>query len=279
MTTAAAAQMLRSWTDALTAWEIPEAIGARCTDPPWVLPAEVFSRRADELIARPDGASYNAALEALGNGGSILDVGVGGGAASLPLASRCASLFGVDAHRAMLDDFCDRARGLGVSPRVLCGTWPDVACDVPTADVVVCHHVLYNVADLGPFARALHTHARRRVVVEITERHPLIALNPYWRRFHDIDRPTGPCADQAIATLRTLGYAVRTKRWTRAPGAEYLSFDRMVDVTRRRLCLPSDRADEVAQALRDHGVDTDRPPDLGSSGRELVTIWWEGGAR
>src|SRR4029453_4013537 len=58
------------------------------------------------------------------------------------------------------------------------GRWPEVAGRVPVADVVVCHHVLYNVADLAPFADALTTHARPRVVGELTDRNPLGGLGP-----------------------------------------------------------------------------------------------------
>ena len=51
-----------------------------------------------------------------------------------------------------------------------------------------------------------------------------------------------------------------------------------MDVTRRRLCLPPGRAAEVAEALVESGVDPEHPVDLGSSGREVVTIWWDGTA-
>jgi hypothetical protein len=52
----------------------------------------------------------------------------------------------------------------------------------------------------------------------------------------------------------------------------------LVDVTRRRLCLPAERAGEVEAALVELGTDPGHPTDLGSSGREVVTIWWEGTA-
>ena len=61
-------------------------------------------------------------------------------------------------------------------------------------------------------------------------------------------------------------------------GRDYTSFDELVDVTRRRLCLPPGRAAEVAEALVESGVDPEHPVDLGSSGREVVTIWWDGTA-
>jgi len=53
----------------------------------------------------------------------------------------------------------------------------------------------------------------------------------------------------------------------------------LVDVTRRRLCLPPDRADDVATALVESGVDPAHPKDLGSSGSDVMTIWWNGSAQ
>jgi SAM-dependent methyltransferase len=266
---------LDEWAEALAAWRIPPAILDAAPESPWVLPEDVFSRRADQAQALPGGASYQRAAEALDGGGAVLDVGAGGGAAGLPHAARITALTAVDAKRSMLDDFARRAARLGVAPRLVEGTWPAVAASTSVADVVLCHHVLYNVAELGPFVRALTGHARRRVVVEITQRHPLTALNPYWLRFHGLKRPDGPTADDAVAVLRSLGITVEVERWQRRAAAEYESFERLVDVTRRRLCLPRSRAGEVAAALREEGVCPDQPPDLGSSGDDLVTIWWD----
>jgi hypothetical protein len=153
--------------------------------------------------------------------------------------------------------------------------WPQVADETEPADVVVCHHVFYNVPELGPFALALTAHARRRVVAEMTAVHPLTVLNPLWEHFHRIHRPLGPTADDAIAVLNEAGIRPHVERWTRPAKAEYAGFAEMVEVTRRRLCLPPDRAGEVAEALRCQGIDPYSPEDLGSSGRDLVTLWWE----
>jgi SAM-dependent methyltransferase len=269
---------LAAWADALAAWRIPDEIMAGVKESPWVLPTGVFSRRAERMLAAPRGASYERALEALGEGGSVLDVGAGGGAASLPLAPATTRLTAVDTSLDLLDNLAHRAAQLGLRPLLLHGNWPQVARAAPVADVVVCHHVLYNVADLEPFVIALTGHAARRVVVEMTERHPLTHLNPYWKRFHGIERPERPTADEAVGVLRRLGLDVRVTRWRRPATAEYPTFDDLVEVTRRRLCLPPERAGDVATALREHGVSEDEPPDLGSSGRDLVTLWWPGGA-
>jgi SAM-dependent methyltransferase len=273
-----ATERLRAWADDLAAWRIPDAILAAADESPWVLPTEVFARRADRQLAHPTGPSHAQAMAALPGGGSVIDIGAGGGAASLPLAPRMSRLTAIDANEPMLADLRHRAAPLGIDLHTVPGRWPDVAADVPPADIVVCHHGLYNVADLAPFVAALTTHARRRVIVELTARHPLTALNPFWHRFHGLQRPTGPTADQAVDLLRALGLPVHTHRWTRPPAAEYQSFTTLVDVTRRRLCLPPHRAGDVATALRQHGIPEHQPPDLGSSGHDLVTIWWPGHA-
>lgn len=114
------------------------------------------------------------------------------------------------------------------------------------------------------------------MVVELADAHPLTSLNRLWRHFHGIERPSGPTADDAIAALRELGIEPAVVRWHKAATPEYARFDELVDVTRRRLCLPADRADEVAEALRGLGVDEGTPPDLGSSGRAVVTLSWPG---
>jgi len=158
------------------------------------------------------------------------------------------------------------------------GVWPDVAASTPAADVVTCHHVLYNAPDPVAFLAALTAHARRQVVIEITARHPLTALNPLWLRFHNLARPDGPTANDLVAICDAMGLGARHEAWTRPGGADYASFDELVDVTRQRLCLPPDRASEVAGALSETGISPDRPDDLGSSSREVVTIWWPGTA-
>ena len=69
------------------------------------------------------------------------------------------------------------------------------------------------------------------------------------------------------------------QRWRRPGGPDYATFAELVDVTRRRLCLRRDRAGDVAEALLGAGVDPEHPQDLGSSGREVLSVWWNGSAQ
>ncbi|SRR6266487_397662 len=271
-------ELLGRWRADLAAWAIPEHIISAVGQSPWVLPRQVFARRADRLATEPSGPSFERAWAALDPPGSVLDVGSGPGTACLPLLPRATGLTAVDSDAAMLAMLSERASARGVQAGCLPGRWPDVAPKLPAADVVTCHHVLYNVPGLAPFIDALTGHARRLVVVELTASHPLSSLNPLWLTFHGLARPDRPTADDVLAILAAMGRPACHQSWQRPAGHDYASFDELTEVTRRRLCLPPERAGEVAVALRQLGVDPQHPQDLGSSGRDVTTIWWPGTA-
>jgi SAM-dependent methyltransferase len=270
-------QLLDRWRDELAAWAIPEDILAGTEQTPWVLPRQVFARRADRLAAAPEGPSFGRAWAALDPPGSVLDVGSGAGAACIPLLPRTTALTAVDADQEMLDLLARRADSLAGRVRLVRGRWPDVAPEAAPADLVTCFNVTYNVPDILPFLAALTASARRLVVLEMTAQHPLVSLNPLWLRFHGLRRPDGPTADDLLAILAAMGTPAGHRRWDRPGGADFASFDDLVDVTRRRLCLPPERAKEVAEALEEQ-AEHDRLTDLGTTHREVVTIWWAGSA-
>jgi SAM-dependent methyltransferase len=273
------AVLVRHWSDELAAWAIPDHIMAAAPDSPWVLPGQVFARRADKMSAEPAGPSFERAWRALDPPGSVLDVGSGPGAACLPLLTRTTSVTAVDADETMLGMLAERTTARGVSATCVHGRWPQIAAQVPAADVVTCHHVLYNVADVVPFIAELTSHARRLVVTEITATHPLTSLRELWLDFHGLRRPDGPTADDLLAILDAMGLRPGFQRWRRPGGPDYASLAELVDVTRRRLCLPRDRDGDVAEALLRAGVDPAHPQDLGSSGREVLSVWWNGSAQ
>ena len=270
--------LLDRWRADLAAWAIPDSITAAAAESPWVLPRQVVARRADRVSAAPSGPSFERAWAALDPPGIVLDVGSGAGAACLPLLPRVTSLTAVDADADMLEQLSQRAVAAGVTARTVLGRWPETAALAGPADVVTCHHVLYNVAGLAPFVTALTGSARRVVIAEVTAQHPLVSLNDLWLKFHGLRRPVSPTAADVIEILTVMGLRPGHEAWRRPGGRDYASFDELVDVTRRRLCLPPGRAAEVAEALTESGVDPEHPVDLGSSGREVVTIWWVGTA-
>jgi SAM-dependent methyltransferase len=263
------------WREALAEWAIPEQILERAPESPWGFPVELFASRA-ETAAHELTFSNGRALEALPEGGTVLDVGCGGGAAALPLASKAALLVGVDSSPAMLEAFLDQARSAGTQAETVEGRWPDVGRSTPVADVVVCHHVAYNATDLRPFAERLTDHARRRVVMELTATHPLSGMNPLWERFHGIVRPTRPTAADAQAVLREAGLEPSSREWTAPRPGGFARKEDLVATVRRQLCLPAERDPEIEEAIAPRVVH--RNGRWGFEDRPVVTQWWAGSA-
>ncbi len=250
------------WAEQLASWAIPEEILARAPESPWGFPPELFAAPDQP----PDTPSRRRALEALPEGGSVLDVGAGAGAAGLALVPPAGRLTAVDQSATMLEALVAKAGARGVEAQTVTGTWPEVAGQVGPADVVVCHHVLYNVADAAPFVAALTEHARRRVVVEITTAHPQAGLNHLWRHFHGLDRPEGPGLEDAIALLREAGVEPGAERFERPPRAGDLDRRSHVAFVRRRLCLDPSADPEVDRLL---------PPGAGLPATEAACLWWD----
>lgn len=247
---------------------IPDQILAAAPESPFGFAVKAFDRLARAAMTKQT-PSRARAHEALPDGGTVLDVGCGGGAASLSLAPRLGTAIGVDQQQDMLAAFAARASERGVAHREIQGRWPDVADETPDADVVACHHVFYNVQDLGPFVHALTSHARRRVVAEVTAEHPLAWLRPLWERFHDLDRPAGPTAGDAVAALRWMGLDVAIEHWEEpSPWLDF--FDELVPFVRRYLCLPASREADIHAALQELGLPNER--------RYHATLWWDGSA-
>jgi len=269
---------LARWREQLEGWAIPEEILAAAPESPWGCPVGLFRSRARRAGSRPVTPSNREAARFLPAGGTVLDVGAGGGAASLPLAGVAGQLVAVDESPAMVAAFLAAAEAAGVAAEGVEGRWPEVAGRVAPADVVVCHHVLYNVADLAPFADALTGHARRRMVAELTDRHPLAGLGPLWRRFHGLERPTGPGADEAMAALEALGLRVARQDWESQDRFGFDDLDELVAFTRRRLCLPAARDPEVAAALLDEGTRQVDGVWVSGQPRRVTTLSWAGSA-
>ncbi|GIH96621.1 class I SAM-dependent methyltransferase [Planobispora siamensis] len=276
------------WRADLAGWGIPPEIAAKAPADPWAHSPARFAERTDRALADPEGPTLARVAEALPEGGSVLDVGAGTGAASLPLAgaagvreSRAAAgaseppvragilgeLIAVDTSEGMLAELASRAAALGVPTRVIQGRWPDVAGQAPVADVAVAAHVVYNVPDLVPFLAGLTAHARRRVVLELPYHHPMSWLNPLWAHFHGVVRPQRPTADDVAAIAEAMGYGVRrTERL--APLSRFADMEALAESACRRLCLDPGRAEEVIAAVT--------ALDMWPVRRDRwITLWWE----
>lgn len=254
------------WQRLLGAWALPPELLAAAPEDPYRLPAGLLAhqpRSLDDPTGRPVEAH-------LPDGGTLLDVGCGPGTRAALHAGR-ARVVGVEPR----GELAAAARRAGLE--VIEEGWPEAGARAPVADVVLCTHVLYDVADIVAFVAALTTHARAAVVIELGAVHPWARLAPLFARFHGLALPDGPTADDAVEAIADgLGVAVARERWHH-PGNRYPDLAALVAQRRRQLCLPASRDDEVAEALAgtyevaDDGTVTLEP-------REVVTLRWPGAA-
>ena len=249
------------WAKSLDKWAIPQEILDQAQTSPWIHPPVLF-QIPDQIEVT---ISHTRALEALANGGAVLDVGCGGGIATFALTPPATHVIGVDHQNEMLEMFAANAKKHGVTYEIYEGFWPQVAGIVPFADVVVCHHVVYIVAEIGPFLMALNSHARHRVVIEMPTRHPLSNISDAWKYFWNMDRPTEPTSEDLLEVLIEIGLKPQIQYWS-GPMSDRSDIDQDAEFLRIRLCLAPERLSEV----RDFLLANSSP-----RAREIATIWWD----
>lgn len=255
------------WRELLRRSAVPQEVIDASPDPQATLEPERFRWRPDDDARQPVRPSRRLALEALPEGGAVLDVGVGGGASSLGLVPRAGLIVGVDALPGMLESFEASAAAAGVAAKAVLGRWPEVATEVGPVDVAVCHHAIYRTEDLEEFVEALTDKARRRVVVEVSDRSPLAGLDPLWTAFYGVERPDWSVADEAEAVMAAMGLGVRREDFVIPPRTHEVTPE-LVTFCRRRLHAGPDRDAEIEAFLRAREPQEHR----------VVALWWPGGA-
>ena len=187
------------WRRRSTARAIPQPLIDAAPASPWGFPREVFEARARTRHRRSDRGRRPRPIgrwRPCPDGiGTVLDVGVGGGATSLPLARRAGTIIGVRCSRRT----CSRRSsttggGAGVAAgRGARADGPTIEAGAPRGRRRdVRSHDLQRARPRSRSSRHCDGHARQRVVLEATDRHPLGWMADLWRTFHDLDIPDEP---------------------------------------------------------------------------------------
>lgn len=238
------------WRRQLEAWAIPDELLDQVDESPYGWSQELWKRRS-AIAQDREQPPTTAIVEGLLPGpGTVLDIGIGRGRASLPLAVAGYRVIGVDESPDMLEGLEEEAAELGVTVDAHHGRWPDIAASVPTVDVVMAANVAYNVSDIEPFLAAALDHARLAVVLEVTDAHPWAHLAPLYRQVHGLDRPAGPTAgDLADVIAEMTGQAPKVHRWERSGQLWFESWDELIDHYGRRLVVPRGERDRLRPIL------------------------------
>ena len=262
------------WREQLEAWALPEELLATAEESPYGWSQELWKRRSDVAADGEPPDTVRIVTDLMPRHGTLLDIGVGRGRASLPIAvSGRFRLIGVDESLEMLTGFTEDARRRSVHVETIEGRWPDVAPNTPIGDVAMAANVAYNVADIVPFVQAMIDHAAVAVVLEVTGSHPWAHLAPLYREVHDLDRPDGPTADDLVAVIAEMtGEEPVLHSWERQGHVWYESWDELLDHYGRRLVVPKAERPDLRRILEPMVIEDNGRLRVGNTPTKLATI-------
>ncbi|MEX2245941.1 MAG: class I SAM-dependent methyltransferase [Dehalococcoidia bacterium] len=166
---------------------------------------------------------------------SVLDVGAGTGRHTLALASHVRRITAVDPSDAMLgflrQDIAERALN---NVEVVHAEWMNA--NVEPADVVICSHVLYPIADILPFVRKLEAAARSRVFIYLRA-DPLPTDMGLWSEFHGERLQDQPVHMDLINVLAQISIFADTEVVEHRFSWNYATLDEAVAQVRHGLSL------------------------------------------
>lgn len=135
---------------------------------------------------------------------TVLDVGGGAGRLALPMALRCKHVTVVEPSNSMIEQLRESADESGIENYSVTRALWDVA-DVKGADVVLCAHVVYGVADIEPFIRKLEAHADSLVVLLAFVESPMNRISRFWKPVHGEERIDMPALPELVSVLWDMG--------------------------------------------------------------------------
>ena len=135
---------------------------------------------------------------------TALDVGGGAGRLALPMALRCKHVTVVEPSSSMIEQLREAASEAGIENYSVTQALWDVA-DVDAADLALCAHVVYGVADIEPFMRKLEAHANSLVVVLVFVESPMNRISRFWKPVHGEERIDMPALPELMNALWEMG--------------------------------------------------------------------------
>jgi hypothetical protein len=233
----------------------------------WDRRAPSFARstraRADEL--------FNVVDPYLSPRKTLIDAGAGAGRHAVPLSDRLEWVTAVEPSEGM------RAQ---IPPRdnmtVVASTWEDA--EVAPADLVICCHVLYGVADPVPFISKLERSARERVFIMLRESdlpHPAAAIR---KKLLGDDGPRMPRFSDLFMLLIQMGITPDVSFQRYQSLSRYADFDEALADAR---ALVGDGWDEAAGRAMLEGMLTREGDELVYAGATVVAgvAHWQPRAR
>lgn len=213
--------------------------------------------------------------------GRVIDVGAGTGRYAVPLAELGARVTAVEPNGAMAEHMRAEAAAHGVAVTVEQAEWPEAEPRTGSAEVVLCAHVVYPVADVVPFIRALDRAARCAVVMVARLGQPDEAVTPVFRAVHGEERAPMPSLADLYNLLLQLGIPASVTMHPFETRWNYADAEAAVADVASRLGVGQDSPHwgKLEAAVRARLVPRGGEVWLAPRQAYQGVIWWEPGTR
>lgn len=162
----------------------------------WAERAPAYAERVRGL---PD-ALLPALEPYLGPAKTVIDAGAGTGRHAIPLAARVDWVTAVEPSAAMRAQL--EAAGQPPNLTVIASSWEDA--EPAPADLVICSHVLYAVAEPVPFIEKMEALAKERVFVCLRDVDPPEGRRPRFQDLFNLLRQMGVAPDVGYLPTETV---------------------------------------------------------------------------
>jgi 2-polyprenyl-3-methyl-5-hydroxy-6-metoxy-1,4-benzoquinol methylase len=273
---------VRHWHDLVRAREEQwERLGiARPKGDYWTRRAPSFARFSRGV--RSDDPVVERVLEQMpARDGRVLDVGAGAGRYAVPLAEAGARVLALEPNAAMVEMLEREARGRDVGVTVEQGEWPAAESRVGSADVVLCAHVVYPIAHVVPFIRALDRTARCAVVMVARLGQVDEALAHVFEAVHGEPRVPMPNLPDLYNLLLQMGIPASVTLHPFETRWNFADADAAVADAGSRLGLVAGSAawERMETAVRARLVPRGDEVSLSPKQAYQGVVWWEAGTR
>ncbi len=241
---------------------------------------DFWRKRAPMFRANPrrtDDDALNAIAELVDADSTLLDVGGGAGRFAVALSLRCRRATVVEPSESMLAQLREAADEAGASNvRAVQSEWETAKVDA--ADVVLCSHVVYGVADIAPFVEKLIVHANRTVAMLMFVDSPQASVSRLWEPVHGERRIDLPALPELMNVLWEMGVYPNVRMLASSPSHTFESVETAADEVAGRLFIGNDadarrRLEERIEDYLEPSADGYRM--RGSRRPRQGLIWWE----